>query len=142
MTCGIYRIEVGPHFYYGSSKDLRGRERTHRTSLRRGEHHNVRMQNSWNKYQEFSFSTVLECSPSDLLTLEQGFLDQFYGNEHCLNLAGIAGSPRGYKHTPEAKARITVGTWTTTHGRDQAENQQEPPGHDTFVRDHRADVKA
>lgn len=76
---GIYRIKnlVNNKCYYGSSKDIEKRWRTHKNHLNGGKHHNIPLQRSWNKYGEnnFVFELVEECDETFLLELEQKYLD-------------------------------------------------------------------
>ena len=63
--CGIYKISnrITNKIYVGQSKDIIKRWRDHKTRLRSGNHVNIHLQNSWNKYGEgaFEFSVVEVC---------------------------------------------------------------------------------
>jgi group I intron endonuclease len=76
---GIYRIKnlVNGKIYYGSSKNIEKRWRTHKNNLNNRKHHNVHLQRSWNKYGEnaFVFEVVEECEENLLLEKEQKYLD-------------------------------------------------------------------
>jgi group I intron endonuclease len=76
---GIYRIKnlVNDKCYYGSSKNIEKRWRTHKNHLKNGKHHNIHLQRSWDKYCEdnFVFEVVEECDENILLELEQKYLD-------------------------------------------------------------------
>lgn len=76
---GIYRIKnlKNKKCYYGSSKNIEKRWRTHLNNLKNGKHHNVHLQRSWDKYGEdnFVFELVEECGETILLELEQKYLD-------------------------------------------------------------------
>lgn len=115
MSSGVYRIQIGENFYYGSSKNLKVRCRTHERELAAGTHGNVRMQRAWDKHQDFTFEVLVECSPDDLLRVEQCYLTEFYTDERCMNLTGTAGSPKGYRHTDEARERISASSTGRTH---------------------------
>lgn len=49
MPSGVYRIQIGENFYYGSSKDVDARRRQHLSSLNKGTHYNARLQRVWDK---------------------------------------------------------------------------------------------
>jgi len=76
---GIYRIKnlKNKKCYYGSSKNIEKRWRTHLNNLKNGKHHNAHLQRSWNKYGDnnFVFELVEECDETILLELEQKYLD-------------------------------------------------------------------
>jgi group I intron endonuclease len=76
---GIYRIKnlKNKKCYYGSSKNIKKRWRTHLNDLKNGKHHNTHLQRSWDKYGEdnFVFELVEECDETILLELEQKYLD-------------------------------------------------------------------
>ncbi len=113
--------------YFGQSKNLRRRERSHWATLCRGIHGNSRMQRAWNKYGRVSFSFhVLEIVEiSDLDASEQRYLDLYRYDENCMNMAVTAGSMKGWrmpasvrkqmsashmgkKHTEEDRKKISV----------------------------------
>ena len=115
MAAGIYRIQIGERFYYGQSQDLEKREKEHLARLRRGVHENQRVQNTYNKYQEFHFEVVAtvvgSLEPDDLTVhlnaLEQLYLDKFHDTEGCMNIAKCAEvSRRGAKHLEATKAKL------------------------------------
>lgn len=108
MNSGIYRITVGSRFYCGSSIDVSKRENQHRRELEQGTHHNIRLQNAWNRHKDFNFNVVEFGAPDELLAMEQKYLDEFLSDDLCVNLTPTAGSPKGYKHTPEAIQKMQV----------------------------------
>jgi group I intron endonuclease len=109
MSSGIYRIDLGNgHFYLGSSKNLDKREKKHKWHLERGDHHNSKMQNCWNKYQIFTFVILQKCEISELLLLEQNLIDKNFSNPKNINLTPTAGSKLGYKTSAETRAKISL----------------------------------
>lgn len=79
MACGIYGIrnhDTGL-VYVGSSKDLERREKEHFKNLECGIHHNLHLQNSYNKHGRDSFSfTVIElCQEDERLIREQTYIE-------------------------------------------------------------------
>lgn len=77
VICGIYKIEnkINGKVYIGQSIDVYKRWKQHTCELNKGSHHNVLLQNSWNKYGEDNFIFKL------LKTCERVELDYF---EECL----------------------------------------------------------
>lgn len=76
---GIYRIRntYNNKCYYGSSKDITFRWKTHISKLGRGTHENILLQRAWDKYGDnsFKFEVVEECDKLELLVKEQTYLD-------------------------------------------------------------------
>jgi group I intron endonuclease len=76
---GIYRIRnlINDNCYYGSSKNIEKRWKTHKNQLRRKKHINSILQSAWNKYGEenFIFEIIEECSKDKLFETEQKYLD-------------------------------------------------------------------
>lgn len=122
-TCrgGIYRIvirrEGSPNAYYiGQAFDLRERRYQHLRALRLGRHDNVRMQRSFDKYGElsFSFETILICdSAKETLTLyEQAVLDFYFRtyDERCvLNVMRLCVSSHlGVKRRAETIEKMSL----------------------------------
>lgn len=102
---GIYAIRREDRMYVGHSVNVSKRWVRHRADLRRGTHHNIHLQRSWNKYGEDAFEFVIleECSVEQLLEREQHHMDQC---SERYNIAPIAGSRLGLTHTPEAREKI------------------------------------
>ena len=77
--CGIYQIRnlVNWKVYIGSSKDILYRWAHHKSNLRHNHHDNPHLQSSWNKNgeEDFVFEIVEKTSLSNLLCLEQRYLD-------------------------------------------------------------------
>ena len=123
MAQGIYKIinVVNNKFYVGSTVNVSRRRARHFSELRNNKHNNKYLQAAWNKYGEkaFIFIVVEEVESKDkLLTVENFWLKEHVGKEYCYNLGTDATAPHlgmfgelsntwGYKHTEEAKARIS-----------------------------------
>ena len=106
---GIYRIELGNgNFYIGSAINLDRREKRHRYDLKCLMHINKKMQNCWNKYGVFEFTVLEECGIKQLLLREQLLIDIFFDNPKNVNINQIAGSSLGYKHSSEARAKMSA----------------------------------
>jgi group I intron endonuclease len=76
---GIYRIKniINDKCYYGSSKDINKRWLTHKRDLNKNNHINILLQRAWDKYggDNFIFEIVELCDVTDLLCVEQNYLD-------------------------------------------------------------------
>lgn len=108
---GIYKIVncVNGKFYVGSSVNFNNRKRLHLFYLRNGNHQNVHLQRSWNKYGEvsFTFELVVELDDTKKLLLEeQKWLDKYYSTDVLYNICPIAGSSLGRKCSEETKQKI------------------------------------
>ena len=105
---GIYRIKniTTDQCYYGSSIDIDLRFRVHKSQLRSNKHHNIHLQNAWNKYGEenFEFIIIEECESNKEILLER---EQFYIDSlrPYYNLLPTAGSRLGSKASEETKAK-------------------------------------
>jgi group I intron endonuclease len=76
---GIYRIKnlINGKCYYGSSKNIEKRWKTHLNQLRDKKHINCILQRAWNKYGEdnFIFEIVEECEFKNIFEVEQKYID-------------------------------------------------------------------
>jgi group I intron endonuclease len=109
----VYQILnlVNGKFYVGSTINTTARWRTHLRKLRRGNHHCPHLQAAWVKYGEesFSFNVIKTCAVADVNKLEQEFLDQHHGSEHCYNLAKyVDNSNRGIQLQDSHKKAIST----------------------------------
>jgi group I intron endonuclease len=112
---GIYRIDIGENFYFGSAICLRKRRWSHIKDLRAGNHGNDRMQKAYNKHKIFSFTVMEEIPDGEnfkerLLSAEQSYIDAGFNHPRCMNLSPTAGNCIGVKHTKEAKKRMSEAT--------------------------------
>lgn len=102
---GLYviRNKLNDRLYIGSAKNLYARRAVHFCELRKGMHHNHRLQHSWNKHGPDSFTfEVLALVPEPALRdEEQRLLDTL---TPCYNLSTSAFRPA---RTPEGQARLT-----------------------------------
>ena len=111
MKSGIYRItntENGK-IYIGSAVNLKQRKSQHLSRLRRNKHWNNHLQHSYNKYGEssFKFDTIMHCLKEHLIFFEQKHIDKYNLKKELYNLSPTAGSPLGFKHTDETKAKMS-----------------------------------
>jgi group I intron endonuclease len=107
MTSGIYMITCieNKKIYIGSSVNLTRRFSEHKRFLKKNDHYNSYLQNSWNLYGEesFVFSIIEKTKLEELMSREQYWIDkskcfdQKVGFNECKN----SNSTIGYKHTEE-----------------------------------------
>jgi group I intron endonuclease len=107
---GIYVIinTVNGHFYLGSAKNLKKRWIGHRNNLIAGTHCNSHLQGAWDKYGEenFLFEVIENVEDHKLLIpWEQVYLDS-WNPEY--NIARVAGSPLGVKHSLETRMKVSA----------------------------------
>jgi len=111
MKGGIYAISMigrSDRYYIGSAVNFRKRWAVHRHHLREGTHHCTPLQNAWRKYGPKAFEFAMLEMVSDkqsLLSREQVWLDSFHP---YYNVAPVAGSSLGRKHSIESRARISA----------------------------------
>lgn len=112
----IYKIinVVNNKFYVGSTTNKKVRFRQHRKLLRGNRHHCKHLQAAWNKYGEdkFEFVVVEEVAQDiELWRIEDNWLQQHVGKEHCYNSGYAAVAPwrgvLGAKH-PKFGVPITL----------------------------------
>lgn len=118
----IYRIvnkQTGV-CYVGQSQNVQKRLKEHFRMLRLGKHDNVHLQRAYRAYGEANFYSEVEvvCEETeDLDAIEEAFLsgDAFFDTPCVYNIAEFSKAPmRGKTHSPEVRARISVGRNKTT----------------------------
>lgn len=83
MECnsGVYVIKnnMNQKCYVGSTKNIRQRLSTHKSMLMNGTHHNVRLQEDYNKYgiEAFTFDVLIECPEDEARKQEAHFIHIF-----------------------------------------------------------------
>lgn len=124
---GIYIIRntATDMVYIGSSVDIQGRFRHHKSLLTRNKHQNKYLQHSWNKYGKESFEfSVLE-ETEDLINREQFWMDQYVDKYNFLSAFRKAGE---FHHTEESKAKIGVAASKNRTGLKHSEETKEKIG--------------
>lgn len=113
MTQGIYQIlnVLTGTSYVGSSAIIEQRWRRHLKDLRTGKHHARYLQCAWTKYgsDAFKFLVLEEVDEVQALTrVEQLWIDKLGAHgSGGYNSRPIAASPLGFRHTPEARKKIS-----------------------------------
>lgn len=108
---GIYKIQstINPkRIYIGSAVNTSDRKRKHLESLRRGDHHSIKLQRHFNKYgeEDLIFSVLIGCEKEELIKNEQFFIDS---HSPYFNICPTAGSLLGchWKCSEETKSRVS-----------------------------------
>jgi hypothetical protein len=72
------------------------------------------MQSAWDKYMDFSFEIIEIVEDTTLLdTREQHYIDLYFDEPNCMNLAKYVDSPsRGLKASEETKAKLSASSAT------------------------------
>ena len=106
MTCGVYKItnNVTNKHYIGSSNNVEGRLYTHFYRMHNGCHGNRHLQRAFDKYGKDSFTTEImkECEQSELIHLEQEFIDTL---QPQYNMSIIAGR---VEFTQDVKDKMSI----------------------------------
>jgi group I intron endonuclease len=106
---GIYQITntVGGKRYVGSAVNLSARRRQHFGALRRQDHANIHLQAAFVKYGEeaFRFEILELCERDQVIAREQHYIDTLHPE---YNMCPVAGSSMGYRHTDEARLRMST----------------------------------
>jgi len=79
-SCGIYQIQsiIKPNrVYIGSSCNIEKRWNRHKQTLKKGNHHSIKLQRHYDKYGEIDLKFIIlaSCDRDDLLELEQYYMD-------------------------------------------------------------------
>lgn len=97
--------------YIGSARRIKRRLSKHKTDLRAGNHHCIKLQRAWAKYGEAAFAFALVEGVSDetqLLVREQHWIDAERALTTGFNICPTAGSCRGRVVTPEHRAKLSA----------------------------------
>lgn len=107
--CGVYAIRHKPtgRCYVGGSINVRDRWKSHRHGLRRG-HDNPKLRQASTKDGPAAFEFVLleHATPSDLLEREQFWIDALDAVQSGFNIAPVAGSLLGFRHSEDTKSLL------------------------------------
>jgi len=110
VQAGVYKIinKVNGRFYIGSAVNIKKRWRYHIQDLNKGKHGNGYLQRAWNKYgsDNFIFEVLEYCEPSELIRMEQDYLDSTGACESGYNMCPVAGNRLGTKMPPDAVRRV------------------------------------
>ncbi|ERL54968.1 GIY-YIG nuclease family protein [Psychrobacter aquaticus] len=106
MNSGIYEIRnmLNNKIYIGSSINIKSRIKRHFNDLKKGSHHSLFLQRSFNKHgsENFSYRIIEITSQDNLLPCEQFYLDTL---KPAYNISKNAGNTLGIKHSPEVVER-------------------------------------
>lgn len=105
-NAGVYIITApSGRQYVGSAVNFNSRWSAHRHHLQAGTHHSSKLQAAWKKYgNQLRFDRLIICAREHVVMYEQIAIDAL---RPALNVAPIAGSSLGYRHTEETKAKFS-----------------------------------
>ena len=122
----IYRVDIGPYYYYGQTVKPRVRELDHRRKLSKKTHPNPKMQSVFDKsYEDLKFEVILWCEKDEMNYYEEALINKHYDDKYNMNIAKDATSPmlgrkqkkstiekrsaklRGRKRTKEQRERMS-----------------------------------
>lgn len=103
----VYRIDVGNHFYIGSSTNYRRRIQSHFQKLKNNSHANPILQNLFNKGYELNFNILQEYDDVDtnIQDIEQNYLNIFFNDENCINICEKVGGGAVSRNPKEASKK-------------------------------------
>ena len=112
-TSGIYKIEdiLNGKAYIGRSKNIEKRGFEHKRELKNNIHHSDKLQKAVNKYgiENFKFSIIEEADESEIVQLEQKYLDLYKSADNGYNIMKIASPPHSYKEiSAETRAKLSA----------------------------------
>jgi group I intron endonuclease len=108
VVAGVYYIKcrVSGKLYIGSSLDIRGRLKSHRGMLGRGQHHSRRLQRAWDKYggENFEFGVLEVCAIGRLRSREVWWMN--YHDSYFNGYNGTTWAGQGTTIPEQVKARM------------------------------------
>jgi group I intron endonuclease len=112
-TSGIYKIEniINGKIYIGRSKNIEKRWFEHKRELKHNSHHSRKLQNAVNKYgiENFIFSIIEEAKESDIVRLEQEYLDLYNSVDDGYNIIKTASPLAPYRQvSSDTKAKLSA----------------------------------
>ena len=109
--CGIYKIEnlINKKVYIGQSVDINTRFRSHKSELKRKNHSNRHIQNSYDKYglEGFNFSILEICDANELDNLEIKWIKVTDSTNQDKGYNLESGGSLHKKHSKESRARMS-----------------------------------
>lgn len=113
VAAHIYQIKnsLTGQVYVGSAVNVKDRWAVHRSRLRNGDHHSIRLQRAWNRDGEasFDFSILEEVErvKETILAREQHWIDMLNAFGVGYNMAPMSSSSMGTKRSAETIARLS-----------------------------------
>ena len=104
---GVYCITIGDNFYIGSTINYNKRIRGHYNELKRNTHRNAHLQNAFNKHGYIEAELIEQCDTSRIHIKEQEYLDQWFGDDRCMNFMKVAVVNFGHKFGQDARKKMS-----------------------------------
>lgn len=110
---GVYviRNKLNDKRYVGSTSRMGIQQRwwVHKNDLKKGRHHSIRLQRSWNKHgpDVFEWLVIEKCEPAECVSREQVWIDTFDSSnpKRGYNISPTAGSRLGAVTSEETKQK-------------------------------------
>jgi group I intron endonuclease len=123
QICVIYKIvnNTNGKIYVGQTVNLYDRYKRHKRSLAEADEHNRPLVSAFKKYgfENFSFMILenIDCDTKKITEREQYWMDKFQScrKSNGYNACPAAGSPFGYKHSDETKAKVSAASKRRRH---------------------------
>lgn len=139
---GVYQIrnKTNGKLYIGQTSRFNRRAKQHENDLKRGEHRNKRLQNSWNLHgsESFEFEVLhVVVDKEQRNAVEQELLTKHFGDD-CYNLrSDVTEPPSTWSHNPEeTRRKMSEAKKGRTHSeetkRKMSEWQKGNPKNQTF----------
>ena len=94
MSICVYKLlcTANNRFYIGSTADLNKRKQRHLYDLQRGEHNNIFLQRTFNKYgaEAFKWLVIYVDTVEEARILEQHYIDKYMRSKRCMNIGRTA----------------------------------------------------
>lgn len=109
---GIYRITnvLNNKNYIGSSINISARISSHKLTLKNKKHHNVHLQNSYNKYGNtvFEFAVIEYCKEEELLKKEEYHINKYNSTDvtYGYNIESFNNGRK--RHSAEIRKKISI----------------------------------
>ena len=82
----IYKITINNKVYIGQTNNLNKRKNDHLSALNKNNHHNLYLQRAYNKYGQFKFEVVEECSEKLLDEREIHYIKEYDSMDNGYNM--------------------------------------------------------
>ena len=107
ISNGVYCITIEDNFYIGGTKNYNSRIRGHYHLLKNNKHPNRHMQNAFNKHGYIEAELIEECDLENISSTEQKYLDQWHGDNRCMNFLKTAVVNHGHTFNEDVRKKMS-----------------------------------
>ena len=112
-THAVYKINIGPYYYIGSSVRFYKRQMEHKAKLNGNTHPNKFMQSAYNSRNKITFEIIEKPEKDKLRSVEQEHIDAHFNDPLCMNLSPSATSNvLSYEERKKLSQRNRDRLWT------------------------------